>query len=72
MRPFEPTAGRDWRKVRHLDLSCLWLQAAVRGEQVNLKKEKSESNIADFGTKAFDMGTIDRIMKKLGWVRFDW
>ena len=31
-------------KLRHLDLTYLWLQSAVQGKQVNLKKEQSEQH----------------------------
>ena len=30
-------------KLRHLDLSYLWLQSVVRGKQVNLKKVQSDT-----------------------------
>ena len=58
-------------KSRHLDLSYLWLQSAVRGNQVNLKKVKSENNMADLETKVLEKDRIDRHMKNLGCVRFD-
>ena len=41
-------------KVRHLDLSYLWLQAAVQGKQVILRKVQSGDNMADIGTKVLD------------------
>ena len=58
-------------KLRHLDLSYLWLQSAVRGKQVNLKKVQSESDMADLGTSVLEKEKIDRHMKNLGCVRFD-
>ena len=57
-------------KVRHLDLSYLWLQAAVRGKQVVLRKVQSGDNIADIGTKVLDRDTTQRHMENLGCVRF--
>ena len=45
-------------KVRHLDLNYLWLQAAVRGKQVVLRKVQSGDNMADIGTKVLDRDTI--------------
>ena len=59
------------RKLRHLDLSFLWLQSAVRGKQDNLKKVQSEGNMADLGTKVLEKDEIDRHRKNLGCVRFD-
>ena len=58
-------------RLRHLDLSYVWLQSAVRGKQFNQKKVQSESNMADLGTKALEKDKIDRHMKNLGCVRFD-
>ena len=58
-------------KVRNLDLSYLWLQAAVRGKQVVLRKVHSGDNMADIGTKVLDRDTIQRHMENLGCVRFD-
>ena len=57
--------------VSHLDLSFLWLQSAVRGKQVNLKKVQAESNMSDLGTKVLEKDQIDRHMKNLGCVQFD-
>ena len=57
--------------VRHLDLSFLWLQAAVRGKQVVLRKVQSGDNMADIGTKELDRDTIQRHMENLGCARFD-
>ena len=58
-------------KVRHLDLSFLWLQAAVRGKQVVLRKVQSGDNMADIGTKMLDQNVIQRHMENLGCVRFE-
>ena len=58
-------------KLSQLDLSCLWLQSAVRGKQVNLEEAQSESNMADLGTKVLEKDEIDRHMQNLGYVRFD-
>ena len=58
-------------KLRHLDLSYLWLQSAVRKKQLNLKIVQSESNMADLGTNALEKDKTDLHMKNLGCVRFD-
>ena len=58
-------------KVRHLDLSYLWLQAAVWGKQVVLRKVQSGDKMADSGTKVLDRDTIQRHKENLGCVRFD-
>ena len=59
-------------ELRKLDLNYLWLQSAVRGKQVNLKKVQSESNVEYLGTKVLEKDKIDRHMKNLGCVRFEW
>ena len=46
-------------KLRHLDVSHLWLQ-------VNLKKVQSESNMADLGAKVLEKDSIDRYVKNVG------
>ena len=53
-------------KLRHLDLSYLWLQSAVQRNHVNLKKVQSENNMTDL-----EKDNIDHHMKNLGCVRFD-
>ena len=58
-------------KVRHLDLSYLWLQAAVRGKHVVLRKFHSCDNMADVGSKVLDGDTILKHTENLGCVRFD-
>ena len=57
--------------LRHQDPSYLWLQSAVRGKLVSLKKVQSDSNMADLGTKVLEKDDTDRRMKNLGCVRFD-
>ena len=56
---------RGLEKVRHRDLGYLWLQTAVRGGQVTLKKVQSKA------TKVLERDAIDPRLKKLGCVRFD-
>ena len=56
-------------KLKHLDMRYLWLESAVRGRQVILKKVQSESNMADHGTKVHEKDEIDRHMKNLRCVR---
>ena len=52
--------------LKHLGLSNLWLQSAVRGKQVNLKNVQSESNMASLGTKVLDKDEVDRHRKEFG------
>ena len=53
-------------KVRHLGLSYLWLQAAVRCKQVVLRKVQSGDNMADIGSKVLVRDTIQRHMENSG------
>ena len=66
------TIGRQGLvKVRHPDLSFLWLQAAVGGKQVVLRKVQAGDHMADVGTKVLDQNVIQRHMENLRCVRFD-
>ena len=57
----------------HLDAMELQVDAnAANGVIGNLKKVQSESNMADLGMKVLEKDKIDRHMKNLGRVRFDW
>ena len=60
LRPFEFIGMQGLEKVKHIDLRYLWLQAVVRGKQVDLKKVQSEMNMADLGTKVLEKDKIDR------------
>ena len=55
--------------LRHLDLSDLWLQSAVRRKQVNPENVQSKNNMADLGTGVLEKDKIDRHMKNLGCVQ---
>ena len=71
VRPLESSAGRDLENGGTWTSSYLWLQSALRGRQVDLKKVQSESNMAGLGAKAPEQDKIDRHMKNLECVRFD-
>ncbi len=43
----------------------LWIQVAVRNEQINLQKSKGMENMADIGTKAIDGKHIALLLKQL-------
>ena len=53
-------------KVRHIEVSELWVQEAVKNEQIELVKIKGTFNPADLFTKHVDRATQDKIVEALG------
>ena len=47
-------------KVRHIEVTQLWLQEKVAGGTIIIEKVPSKSNLADAMTKAMDREGIDR------------
>ena len=47
-------------KVRHLDVSLLWIQAAIRRKQFILRKVLGTENIADALTKYLDRPDLEK------------
>lgn len=52
-------------KVRHIEVSELWVQEAVKKERVELVKIKGTFNSADLFTKHVDRSTLDRMVEGL-------
>ena len=53
-------------KIRHLDVSDLWVQDKVRSGDMDLRKVLGTENPADALTKYVDAGTLDKCMKATG------
>ena len=53
-------------KIRHLDVSDLWVQDKVRSGAMDLRKVLGTENPADALTKYVDAGTLDKCMKAMG------
>ena len=40
-------------KMKHIDVTHLWLKDEVKSHRLRVRRVKSEDNLADMGTKAF-------------------
>ena len=56
-------------KIRHLDVTDLWIQDKVRSKQILLSKVLGTENSADVLTKYVDRATMDKALQKMGLVR---
>ena len=50
-------------KIRHLDLTDLWIQDKIRSKQIILLKVLGTDNVADVFTKYVDPSTLERALK---------
>ena len=55
--------------VRHIDTQFLWVQEAVRGKRIAVKKIDGKLNPADAFTKALSAHDLEGHLKRLG---VDW
>ena len=55
-------------KVRHIDVSRLWLQEKVSKGEIVIEKVSTRNNIADAMTKHVDSGRLNRHMNSVGLV----
>ena len=60
---------RGLGKVRHIDVSQLWLQEKVAEGQIQVMKVKSEENKSDALTKHVGSDGLERLMEGVGQVR---
>ena len=62
---------RGLGKVRHLDVTDLWIQEKVRSKAVHLQKVPGLGNPADVLTKYVDKATLEKALKFMGLMRMD-
>ena len=62
---------RGLGKVRHLDVSDLWIQEKVRAKSVELVKILGADNPADILTKYVDRGILNKALTFMGLERRD-
>ena len=48
------------RRMKHIDVACLWLQDEVKSERLRVRRVKSEDNLADLGTRELSNKIIRR------------
>ena len=52
-------------KIRHLDVSDLWIQDKIRTRAITLSKVLGTENMADVLTKYVDRKTMDAALKRM-------
>ena len=53
-------------KIRHLDVTDLWIQDRIRSKAITLSKVLGTENMADALTKYVDKKTMDMAISKMG------
>jgi hypothetical protein len=59
------------RKARHLETKPLWIQAAVLARQLEIRKEPTQTNVADLNTKVHTEGGHTYLCKLLNLITLD-
>ena len=52
-------------KIRHLDVTDLWIQDKIRSKQIRLLKVLGADNVADIFTKYVDRSTLEKALKNM-------
>ena len=55
-------------KLKHIDVAYLWIQDEVRSRRLQVRRVKSEDNIADLGTKPLSRAVIAKHCTTMGYV----
>ena len=52
-------------KIRHLDVTDLWIQDKIRSKQIKLLKVLGTENVADVFTKHVDRATLEKLLANM-------
>ena len=55
-------------KLKHIDVTYLWIQDEVRSQRLKVRRVRSEDNIADLGTKPLSKTVIAKHCLTMGYV----
>ena len=55
-------------KLKHIDVAYLWIQDEVRSRRLQVRRVRSEDNIADLGTKPLSKAVIARHCATMGYI----
>ena len=58
-------------RVRHLEVSSLWIQDAIKEKHVKVIKLNGQHNKSDLGTKALEAQRFHELVKAVGCIRVD-
>ena len=58
-------------KLKHMDVAYLWVQDEIRSQRIQIRRIRSEDNVADLGTKPLNKLVIAKHCLTLGYVSMD-
>ena len=58
-------------KLKHIDVAYLWIQDEVRSQRLQVRRIRSEDNVADLGTKPLNKAVIAKHCLTLGYVNMN-
>ena len=58
-------------KLKHTDVAYLWVQDEIRSQRIQVRRIRSEENVADLGTKPLSKTVIAKHCLTLGYMNMD-
>ena len=58
-------------KLKHIDVAYLWVQDEIRSQRLRVRRDRSEENVADLGTKPLSKTVIAKHCLTLGHMNMD-
>ena len=58
-------------KLKHIDVAYLWIQDEVRSRRLQVRRVRSEDNIADLGTKPLSKAVIAKHCATMGYMNMN-
>ena len=58
-------------KIRHLDVTDLWIQDKIRSKQIRLLKVLGADNVAEMFTKYVTRSTLEKALKNMNVIRVE-
>ena len=62
---------KEFGKLKHIDVTYLWIQDEVRSHRLRVRRIRSEDNVADLGTKPLSKAVIARHCLAMGYVNMN-
>ena len=53
-------------KLKHIDVAYLWVQDEIRSQRVQVRRVRSEENVADFGNEAAQQSSDCKALSRIG------
>ena len=58
-------------KLKHIDVAYLWVQDEIRSQRIQVRRIRSEENVADLGTKPLSRAVIAKHCLTLGYMNIN-